>query len=288
MWPAPPHDVHIILLVTFGLSGHNQLLWSVEPQLVHRGPSVSRSVPFNWANSRSCMRRKSLWPSGTSMPCLMTSLIFSTAFFTHSGLAAVINACNGSSSPGSGWPSLRPTFPSFTEPLPRIMILAPVSFSIAFNVFPRGPINNPTKLMSGCCSCGINTLSLTRTTGALQLSNRTPLVFHIWLEIWNLKIRIDLLVIGWWFEFWIHALHTYDQMMALIFQLFPGTEFTCVQALTIRTIDWLWRRRSEYETEKRKNKNVAFNTVVRKDMHSWIISKTKWCSQNAFLYVRVY
>ena len=58
-------------------------------------------------------------------------LTLSTAFLTASGLFAVTYACNGSSSPGSGWPSLRPTFPSFTEPFPRIMILAPVSLSIA-------------------------------------------------------------------------------------------------------------------------------------------------------------
>lgn len=61
----------------------------------------------------------------------MFILTLSTAFLTASGLFAVTYACNGSSSPGSGWPSLRPTFPSFTEPFPRIIILAPVSLSIA-------------------------------------------------------------------------------------------------------------------------------------------------------------
>ena len=39
----------------------------------------------------------------------MTSLILSTAFLTASGLVAVTYACRGSSSPGRGWPSLRPT-----------------------------------------------------------------------------------------------------------------------------------------------------------------------------------
>ena len=38
---------------------------------------------------------------------------------------------------------------------------------LPFNVFPRGPINNPTKLMSGYSSCGIKTLSLTRVIGGL-------------------------------------------------------------------------------------------------------------------------
>ena len=123
------------------------------------------------------------------------------------------------------------TFPSLTLPLPRMMIFAPVSFSIFFNVFPRGPggvtinynhchlvigwtwhdmwfitmidmstrlaltwclsfplkmapawcsfqnlsssarsrpIRRPTKLMSGCSSCGIITLSDTFTVGALR------------------------------------------------------------------------------------------------------------------------
>jgi hypothetical protein len=55
----------------------------------------------------------------------------STAFFTHSGFVAVMYACRGSSSPGRGCPSFRPTLPSFTLPLPLMMILAPVSFSIA-------------------------------------------------------------------------------------------------------------------------------------------------------------
>lgn len=157
-----------MLFVTFGLSGQSQLLCSVDPQLLHLGASVSRSVPFNWASSRNCIRRRSLCPSGTSMPCLMTSLILSTDFWTDSAVPAVMKACNGSSSPGNGWPSLRPTLPSFTDPLPRIMILAPVSFSIAFSVLPRGPISKPTKFMSGCSSCGISTLSLTRITGGLE------------------------------------------------------------------------------------------------------------------------
>lgn len=51
---------------------------------------------------------------------------------------AVTRACRGSSSPGSICPSLRPTLPSFTEPLPLIMILALHSFSMFFSVFPLG------------------------------------------------------------------------------------------------------------------------------------------------------
>lgn len=63
-------------------------------------------------------------------------LTCSTAFLTFSIVLAVTNACRGSSSPGSICPSFRPTFPSFTEPLPRIMILAQHSFSMFFSVLP--------------------------------------------------------------------------------------------------------------------------------------------------------
>lgn len=67
-------------------------------------------------------------------------LTCSTAFLTFSIVLAVTKACRGSSSPGSICPSFRPTFPSFTEPLPRIMILAQHSFSMFFNVFPLAKI----------------------------------------------------------------------------------------------------------------------------------------------------
>jgi len=55
---------------------------------------------------------------------------FATAFLTNSGSFAVIYACSGSSSPGNGWPSFLPIFPSFTDPLPRMIILAPVYKSL--------------------------------------------------------------------------------------------------------------------------------------------------------------
>ena len=42
------------------------------------------------------------------------------------------------------------------------------SFSNVFKVFPLGPINKPTKFISGYSSWGIITLSLTRTTGGLE------------------------------------------------------------------------------------------------------------------------
>ena len=44
------------------------------------------------------------------MPVLITSLIFSTPFFTASRVWAVTYACSGSFSPGKGWPSFLATF----------------------------------------------------------------------------------------------------------------------------------------------------------------------------------
>lgn len=41
--------------------------------------------------------------------------------------------------------------------------------NLHFNVFPRGPIRRPTKLMSGCSSWGIITLSCTRIIGGLKI-----------------------------------------------------------------------------------------------------------------------
>ena len=53
---------------------------------------------------------RSFCPSGTLIPAVITSLIFSTAFFTASRLWAVTYACSGSSSPGKGCPSFLATF----------------------------------------------------------------------------------------------------------------------------------------------------------------------------------
>lgn len=137
-------------------------------------------------------------------------LTCSTAFFTFSMVLAVTRACRGSSSPGSIWPSFRPTFPSLTEPFPLIMILAQHSFSMFFRVLPletirrgkvntvvwtrrwvqkwslavqanpahRGPISRPTKLISGYSSWGIITLSLTLVAGGLK--NRKKWSVQTW------------------------------------------------------------------------------------------------------------
>ena len=60
-------------------------LWSEAPQFVQRGPSFSRRVPLSNASSRSCIRRRSFCPSGTSTPCRMISLICQTEIkFTSS------------------------------------------------------------------------------------------------------------------------------------------------------------------------------------------------------------
>jgi hypothetical protein len=42
------------------------------------------------------------------------------------------------------------------------------SFSSSLRVLPRGPINSPTKFMSGCSSCGMNTLSVILVDGGLS------------------------------------------------------------------------------------------------------------------------
>lgn len=97
----------------------------------------ARKLGLRWKNSEKTTDK---WRGPTQVQMLyvlqhLRLIIFfltlSTAFFTASGLLAVTYACKGSSSPGSGCPSLRPTFPSFTDPFPRIIILAPVSLSIA-------------------------------------------------------------------------------------------------------------------------------------------------------------
>lgn len=159
MWPAPPHLVHRVVFVMLRGSefcqGRRILL------------SSSLRVPLSLANSLSCILRRSFWSSGVSIPCFRMFRICSTAFLTFSIVLAVTRAWRGSSSPGSICPSFLPTFPSFTEPLPRIMILAQHSFSIFFRVLPRGPISRPTKLISGYSSCGIITLSLTLVAGGL-------------------------------------------------------------------------------------------------------------------------
>lgn len=159
-----PQDPGEAIRVIQGLKGvHFNLIrggWDPSDRL-----SSSRRVPLSRASSRSCILRRSFWSSGVSMPCFRMFLIWgvggtggchrggctskthpkplwgqprtcSTAFLTFSMVLAVTRACRGSSSPGSICPSLRPTLPSFTEPLPLIMILALHSFSMFFSVFP--------------------------------------------------------------------------------------------------------------------------------------------------------
>ena len=87
------------------------------------------------------------------------------------------------------------------------------SFSMFLSVLPRGPISSPTKLISGCSSCGMLTRSLTRINGGLhcikQNSHRTShdhgsqeRVFSMimgrcckkktligWRNVWNMRWR---------------------------------------------------------------------------------------------------
>lgn len=58
----------------------------------HANPSFSRSVPLSSASSLSCWRRRSFWPSGTSMPWRMISLIWTTK--TKQSCPLSIQPCN--------------------------------------------------------------------------------------------------------------------------------------------------------------------------------------------------
>lgn len=48
-----------------------------------------------------------------------------------------------------------------------------------------------------------------------------------------------LLVIRWWLKLRIHALHTLNQLVALLLELLPRSKLARVQTLTITAINWL-------------------------------------------------
>lgn len=125
--PLPLQRVQHIWLTMLVFSGHCQLRCSTEPQFEQNrllNASFSLSVPFSRANSRSWVLRRLFWFSGSSIAWRMIFMICLVAAAIESSVGAVRNACNGSS--GSGCPSFRPSFPSFMDPFPLIMILAPV------------------------------------------------------------------------------------------------------------------------------------------------------------------
>ncbi|KAI1308802.1 hypothetical protein F5Y03DRAFT_383237 [Xylaria venustula] len=75
------------------------------------------------------------------------------ALLTFSSVSAIIKQWRSSSWLLACAASDRP-LPSFTEPFPRIAILAPDSVSIFFRVLPRGPISKPTLVRRASVSTG--------------------------------------------------------------------------------------------------------------------------------------
>lgn len=157
-WPPPPHLLHTTACVTFFSAWHSQSLWSEAPQFLHLRSSSSLSVPFNKASSLIWVFFSSLVLSGAQIASLIIEVIFLIAPCRPSSVGADMRAWRSSSSPGMGWPSFLP-LPSLTEPLPRIMILVPVSSSNFFRELPLGPISSPIKLTLGFCCTGIITFS---------------------------------------------------------------------------------------------------------------------------------
>jgi hypothetical protein len=101
-----------------------------------------------------------LFPDPSRLTVSMTLLINLTQVSTFSCVSAMTKQCNSSSSSAekaSGLP-----LPSLTLPFPLIEIFAPLSDSIFFNEFPRGPTNKPKKLISGNSSFGMYTFSCGR------------------------------------------------------------------------------------------------------------------------------
>ncbi|TNN37286.1 hypothetical protein EYF80_052550 [Liparis tanakae] len=155
MWPAPPHLVQRVVLVMLRGSEFCQGRRILETQTRAVEPGelpqlhLSKVVLVLGRLDALLQDVANLWTPTSEPPVPVGAertgnaqhepdegLTCSTAFFTFSMVLAVTSACRGSSSPGSICPSFRPTFPSFTEPLPRIMILAQHSFSMFFSVLP--------------------------------------------------------------------------------------------------------------------------------------------------------
>lgn len=93
----------------------------------------------------------------------------------------------------------------------------------------------------------------------------------LWRVAWN---KIDSLVTKLLQNDWIyslvisrglkiriHALHANNQLMSLFLQTFSRSKFTCIQPFTIRTVDWLGRRRSA--SRKKTKKDVARILICR-------------------------
>jgi hypothetical protein len=89
----------------------------------------------------ACSQRSEV--EGWDLTVSMTLWINFLALFTFSSVSAMIRQCKSSSWLLECAASERP-LPSFTEPFPRMAILAPDSDSIFLSVLPRGPMSRPT------------------------------------------------------------------------------------------------------------------------------------------------
>ena len=137
------------------LFGHSNCRWPFSPQRWQCSSPLR--VPLMSASSRSwrclCSFRSS--SSGT-----MISRTIFAARSTMSWSSPVMSTCR-SSSMSFSVAAERVRLPSFTEPLPRIAILQPVSRSSRFCVLPRGPMISPMKLYCGNSSTGMYTFFVT-------------------------------------------------------------------------------------------------------------------------------
>ncbi len=104
-------------------------------------------------------------------------------------------------------------------------------------------MSRPTKLISGCSSCGIITLSLTLISGGLS-SERKNTQKHVKIKLCGITARIqDSLVILRRLVVWIDGYHPLDSVVALFLQLLALAILSGVHPFAITGIDGLWRRR---------------------------------------------
>mmetsp|Transcript_18294 Transcript_18294/g.31691 ORF Transcript_18294/g.31691 Transcript_18294/m.31691 type:complete len:239 (+) Transcript_18294:341-1057(+) len=132
-------------------------------------PGCPRNVPLRIARSRSCCLFNESRSSGTGTKSSSTASLarLSCLVATASSVSASKTTCNGSLNTCShpGFPRTSFSLSLRMEPLPRIMILQPVSRSSVLSVAPLGPKSLPTKLYSGYFSAGTGILTRFLTIG---------------------------------------------------------------------------------------------------------------------------
>lgn len=107
-------------------------------------------------------------------------------------------------------------------------------------------MRRPTKLMSGCSSCGIITLSCTRMMGGLDTTRRY--ILYTSTDTRTEHINNDILVVGRRLEVGVDLMHACDEAMSFLLQLAPRPVLARVEALTVRRVDGLRRRRPSTHT----------------------------------------